>query len=120
MPLTQAQHAAAETLSDEDLVGLARGRDEAAVRLMAADELDFVREVGAEQRVLASGGGRDPLAGDAAFRGEDGVEAGGGEGRVPVSALEIVPLDRVSQHDPDNDQTSQKAAGDLPPRQVPT
>jgi len=32
MPLTQAQKAKAESLSDEDLVGLARGRDEAAVR----------------------------------------------------------------------------------------
>ena len=32
MPVTQAQQAAAESLSDTDLVGLARGRDEAAVR----------------------------------------------------------------------------------------
>lgn len=32
MPVTQAQQAAAESLSDADLVGLARGRDEAAVR----------------------------------------------------------------------------------------
>jgi len=32
MPVTQAQQAAAESLSDGDLVGLARGRDEAAVR----------------------------------------------------------------------------------------
>jgi RNA polymerase sigma-70 factor, ECF subfamily len=32
MPLTQAQKAHAETLMDEDLVRLARGRDEAAVR----------------------------------------------------------------------------------------
>ena len=32
MPVTQAQQAAAQLLSDEDLVGLARGRDEAAVR----------------------------------------------------------------------------------------
>ncbi len=32
MPLTQAQQAYADTLSDEELVGLARTRDEAAVR----------------------------------------------------------------------------------------
>jgi RNA polymerase sigma-70 factor (ECF subfamily) len=32
MPLTQAQRVAAESLSDEDLVSLARVRDEAAVR----------------------------------------------------------------------------------------
>src|SRR5215470_19116220 len=34
MPVTQAQQGAAESLSDEDLVGLARGRDEAAVRVI--------------------------------------------------------------------------------------
>jgi RNA polymerase sigma-70 factor (ECF subfamily) len=32
MPLTQAQQVAAESLRDEDLVDLARGRDEAAIR----------------------------------------------------------------------------------------
>ena len=32
MSVTQAQQVKAESLSDEDLVGLARGRDEAAVR----------------------------------------------------------------------------------------
>ena len=32
MPLTQAQQAHADTLTDEDLVDLARARDEAAVR----------------------------------------------------------------------------------------
>ena len=34
MPLTQVQQAHAETLPDEDLVQLARGRDEAAVRVI--------------------------------------------------------------------------------------
>ena len=34
MPLTQVQQAHAETLPDEDLVHLARGRDEAAVRVI--------------------------------------------------------------------------------------
>ena len=35
MPVTQAQKAHADTLTDEDLVELARARDEAAVREMA-------------------------------------------------------------------------------------
>ena len=80
------------------LPAAARG-DEPAVWLVAADELDLVREIGSEQRVLAGAGRRDPLAGDGPRGGEDGVQARGGEGRVRVAVLQVVALDRVADRD---------------------
>ena len=70
MPLTQAQKAKAESLSDEDLVGLARGRDEAAVRAITRRYnrrlFRIARSILQETYVRAFTG-LDMFRGDAAF-----------------------------------------------------
>jgi hypothetical protein len=74
-------------------------RREAAVGLLDADEPHVVGEVGAEQRVLAGGGGRDPRVRERPGPLEGGVEAGGGKRRGRVAVAEVMALNRVADRD---------------------
>ncbi len=84
-----------------------------------ADELDLVREVGAEEGVLAGAGRSDAGAGDVAGPGEGGVEAGRGEARLGVAILQVVTLHRIADRHGREHGKRQAGVGVPPPGQMP-